>query len=78
MFTLLKSPLIPIQEKGRRVPIHIQAEAGAEIRKLIKKGHIIKLDKCASDQFEAPVVIKKGWHSKIGDGCKINDFPNQK
>ena len=57
VFTLFKSPLIPIQEKGRRVPIHIQTKVGAEIKKLIREGHIVKLDKCTSDHFVAPVVI---------------------
>ena len=62
VFNSFKSPLIPIQEKGRRVPIHIQTKVGAEIKKLIKEGHIVKLDKCTSDYFVAPVVItaKKG------------------
>ena len=78
LFTLLKSPVILIKEKGRRVPFHIQAKVGAEIRKLRKEGHIIKLDKCASDQVVAQVITKKGWHSEIGDGCKINELPNQK
>ena len=49
--TLFKSPLAPIQGKGRRVPIHIQPKVGAEIKKLIREGHIVKLDKCTSDQF---------------------------
>ena len=30
---------------------------GAEIKKLIKEGHIVKLDKCTIDQFVSPVVI---------------------
>ena len=57
MFTLFKSPQIPIQEKGRRVPIHIQAKLGAEITKHIREGLIVKLDKCTSHQFVAPVII---------------------
>ena len=36
-FTLFKSPLILIQEKGKRVPIQIQAKMRAEIQKLEKK-----------------------------------------
>ena len=28
-----------------------------EIKKLIKEGHIVKLNKCTSDHFVAPVVI---------------------
>ena len=71
-FTLFKSPLIPIQEKRRRVPIHMQAKVGAEIKKLIKEGHIVKLDKCTSDQFVAPVVItaKKDGTVKLAMDAK--------
>ena len=61
VFTLFKSPLVPIQEKVpihiRRVPIHFQPKVGAEIKKLIRAGHINKLDKCISDQFVAPLVV---------------------
>ena len=50
-------PLVPIQEKGRRVTLHIQDKVGSEIKKLIIGGHIVKLNKCTSDYFVAPVVI---------------------
>ena len=72
VFTLFKSPLIPIQEKGGRVPFHIQAKVGAEIKKLIREGHIGKLDKCKSDQFVAPVVIttKKDGTVKLAMDAK--------
>ena len=72
VFTSFKSPLIPIQEKGRRVPIHIQTKVGAEIKKLIKEGHIVKLDKCTSDHFVAPVVItaKKDGTVKLAMDAK--------
>ena len=75
VFTSFKSPLIPIQEKGRRVPIHIQTKVGAEIKKLIKEGHLVKLDKCTSDHFVAPVVItaKKGRHGETSNGRKTKD-----
>ena len=39
VFSILKSPLIPIQEKGRRVPVHIQDKVGDEIRKVIQVGN---------------------------------------
>ena len=55
--SVFKDPLVPLQEKGRRVPIHIQENVGWEIKKLIKEGHIVKLNKCTSDSFVAPVVI---------------------
>ena len=52
-----KYPLCPIQEKGRRIPIHIQDKVEKEIEKLLTDGHITKLDKCTSDCFIAPIVI---------------------
>ena len=52
-----KYPSCPIQEKGRRIPIHIQDKVQAELDKLLAEGHIEKLDKCTSDCFIAPIVI---------------------
>ena len=48
--SVFKDPLVTIQEKGRRVPIHIQQKVGAELTKLMKEGHIVKLNKCANRQ----------------------------
>ena len=64
--------MIPIQEKGRRVPIHIQPKVGAEIKKLISEVHIVKLDECTSDQFVAPVVVtaKKDGTVKLAMDAK--------
>ena len=42
LFSTFKSQLIPIQEKGRQVPAHIQVKVREEIRKLIQEGHIVK------------------------------------
>ena len=55
--TKFKHPLCPIQEKGRRIPIHIQDKVQAELSKLLSEGHITKLDKCTSDCFIAPIVV---------------------
>ena len=55
--TKFKYPLCPIQEKGTRIPIHIQDKVQAELDKLLAEGHIEKLDKCTSDCFIAPIVI---------------------
>ena len=55
--TKFKYPLCPIPEKGRRIPIHIQDKVQTELDKLLKEGHIEKLDKCTSDCFIAPIVI---------------------
>ena len=52
-----KYPLCPIQEKGRRILIHVQGKVEKEIEKLLLEGHIQKLDKCTSDCFIAPIVI---------------------
>ena len=49
--SFFKDPLVTIQEKERRVPIHIQQKVGAELTKLMKEGHIVKLNKCTSDHF---------------------------
>ena len=55
--TKFKYPLCLIQEKGRRIPIHIQEKVQAELSKLLTEGHITKPDKCTSDCFIAPIVI---------------------
>ena len=56
-----KYSLCPIQEEGRRIPIHIQDKAEKEMEKLLTEGHITKLDKCTSDCFKSPIVktVKK-------------------
>ena len=55
--TKFKYPLNPIQEKGRRIPIHIQGKVQNELDKLLSEGHITKLDKCTSNCFIAPILI---------------------
>ena len=55
--TKFKYPLCPLQEKGRRIPIHIQEKVYEEMKKLLKEGHIERFDKCTSDCFIAPIVI---------------------
>ena len=58
MNTKFKFPLCPIQEKGRRIPLNIQDKVQEELDKLLAEGHIEKLDKCTSDCFFAPIVIR--------------------
>ena len=55
--TKFKYPLCPLQEKGRRVPIHIQEKVHEETEKLLKEGHILRMDKCTSDCFLASIVV---------------------
>ena len=72
VFSTFKSPLIPIQEKGRRVPVHIQYNVGVEIRKLIQEGHIFKLNKFTSEHFISTIVItaKKDGSVKLAMDAK--------
>ena len=76
VFSTFKSPLVPIQEKGRRVPVHIQDKVGQEIKKLIQEGHVVKLNKCTSEHFISPIVItaKKDGSVKLAmDAKPMND-----
>ena len=80
--TVFKQPLTPIQEKDRRVPIQIQEKVGEEIKRLIKEGYIVKLNKCTSKFFVAPVVItaKKDGSVKIAMDARLMNaqiFKNQ-
>ncbi len=45
------------QQKGRRVPIHIQAAVEKDVNKLTAEGHIKKLAQVGEDAFVSPVVI---------------------
>ncbi len=47
------------QQKGRRIPIHIQQAVETEVAKLVKNGHIEKLRKIGEDTFVSPVVITR-------------------
>ena len=55
------------QQKGRRVPIQLQNQVDNEIQKLLKEGHIEKVDKIQDDVFIQPTVItvKKDKSVKI-------------
>ncbi len=48
-----------IQQKGRRVSIHIQTAVENEVDKLLKQGHIEKLTEIGEDIFVSPVVITR-------------------
>ena len=62
MKTQFNKDFEPRQQKGRRIPIHLQERVEAELNKLIDQKHIIKFDKCSDKQFISPIVItvKKG------------------
>ena len=64
-----------LQQKGRKIPIHIQEKIEQEIKSLIDQGHIVKLDSCSDKQFISPIVItvKKDHTIKLAmDSKQIN------
>ena len=66
MNTQFSQDFIPIQQKGRRIPVHLLEKIEGELNKLMNQNHIIKLDKCSDRQFNSPIVItvKKGSKSQ--------------
>ena len=76
VFSTFKSPLVPIQKKGRRYPLHIQNKVGVEIQKLIQEGHVVKFNKSTSEHFISPIVItatKDGSVKMAMDANPMND-----
>ena len=72
----MKENFKPVQQKGRRVPLHLLDKVEAELKKLIQDKQIIKLDKCSDEHFISPVVItvKHDKSVKIAlDSKKLND-----
>ena len=59
------------QQKGRRIPIQLQEQVDKEIEKLLKNGHIERIEKIQDDVFIQPTVItvKKGQVSENSAGC---------
>ena len=47
----------PTHQKGRRVPINLQPLVNDELKKLLAKKHIIKLNSCSDKNFLSPIVI---------------------
>ena len=74
--SIFKASYTPLQNKGRRVPLHLLEKVENELNKLIDDGKIIKLEKCPDDLFISPVVItvKKDKSVKIAlDSKNLND-----
>ena len=63
----LKSDAKISQQKGRRIPIQLQNAVDAEIKRLLKDGHIEKINEIKDDVFIQPTVItvKKDRSVKI-------------
>ena len=47
----------PTHQKGRRVPINLQALVNTELKKLLDEKHIRKLNSCSDKKFISPIVI---------------------
>ena len=60
------------QQKGQRVPIQLQKQVVKEIEKLLKEGHIERVEKIQDDAFIQPTVIKvkKDKSVKIALGAR--------
>ena len=63
----LKSDAKFSQQKGRRIPIQLQNAVDAEIKQLLKDGHLEKINEIEDDVFIQPTVItvKKDRSVKI-------------
>ena len=59
--------LVPVQQKGRRVPVTLQEKVDKEIDKLLTQGHIEKLKECSELYYISPIVftVKKDWSVKL-------------
>ena len=68
---------MPIQQNGRRIPVHLPERVEGEPKKLRDQNHIIKLDKCSDRKIISPIVVtvKKDQTVKLAvDSKKINKF----
>ena len=64
---------VPKQQKGRRIPLQLQNSVENEIKKLIKMGHIEKVNEIKDDVFIQPTVItvKKDKSIKIALDARV-------
>ena len=72
----LKPGHYPIKQKARPVPLHLQKDVEREVERLIKSGHLEKINNVDEDCFVSPVVktVKSDKLVKIAlDLRKLND-----
>ena len=72
----IKPGCYPIQQKARPKPYHLQQDVKIELDRLLKSGHLKRLETIEEDRFVSPVVItvKKDKTVKIGiDARKSNE-----
>ena len=63
------------QQKGRRIPIHVQEAVEKELKRLIKEGHLTKLEQVGENVFVSPamVAVKGDGSVKIAmDAVRLN------
>ena len=71
----LKPGHYPIKQKARPVPLHLQEDVERELKKLVRTGHLEKVNDVDEDCFVSPVVItvKSDKSVKIAlDSRKLN------
>ena len=64
------------QAQGRRVPIQLREAFQAEVNRMLKEGHIERLNEITDEQFIQPVVItvKKDESVKLAlDACALKN-----
>ena len=72
----IKPGCYPIQQKARPIPYHLQKDVKTELDRIIKSGHLERLETIEEDCFVSPVVItvKEDKALKIAlDAHKLND-----
>ena len=78
----LKPGHYPVKQKARPVPLHLQAGVGRELAKILKTGHLEKINDVDEDCFVSLVVITvKSDKSvkivlnsrKLIDSCNLNE-----
>ena len=72
----IKPGCYPIQQKARPIPYHLQKDVKNELDRLIKSGHLERLETIEEDCFVSPVVItvKKDKTVNIAlDARKLNE-----
>ena len=80
MRTRFNKESTPIQQKGRRVPLHLQERVEKDLNKLMDQKHIVKLNNFSDIQFISPIVItvKKDQTMKLAlDSKKIKKMCSQ-
>ena len=72
----LKPGHCPVKQKATPVPLHLLEDVGKELEKLIRTGHLAKINDVDEDCFVSPVVItiKSDKSVKVALGSrKLND-----